>query len=314
MLPQEIILELQNIRDTLDKYQYNELSKRVHDLIPFVPIVIYDSDQIPRLGSGFYQNPTLIFRARPNETLDKYSRELPWYNTSEISIVPDDKSSKIEYGRANKKYQARFYASNEWHVACYETIWHEFPLGIKRTDQNLTLGTWKIIQPLKLAFIPYSKKYIDRIRKPGQKIYDQIDRLILSDNIQIDKILQNSNTDIERDKFLIEFFSQEFAKLEIKFENDYFLSNYYCDQVFDNCPNESGVNDIDGIMYPSVCFSYQSNNIVIHPRSIHKLRFTEAMYVWVNYFQDTKDMQYIPLEQNIHSDNDGNIQWAKFKI
>ena len=86
-------------------------------------------------------------------------------------------------------------------------------------------------------------------------------------------LLLKQKSDIDSDKSIIEYFSDEFAKLEINCENDYFLSNFYCDQVFENCPNENGILDIDGIIFPSVSFSYQYYNLVLHPRSMSKIKF-----------------------------------------
>jgi len=95
--------------------------------------------------------------------------------------------------------------------------------------------------------------------------------------------------------------------------NDYFFSNYYCDQVFDRCPNEKMINDIDGILFPSVSFSYQYYNLVLHPRCLVKIRFIEAMYVWVTYSKDTQDMNYYPLEQHVIADSAGRLMWNLFK-
>jgi len=311
---EQLIKDLQIINGSLSHYSYDQLNNVLPVIIPQVPIFIIQSDKIPRIGRGLYRDPSIIFRARPNKSKsDDTTMEMPWTQISDISIVPDNERKKIAFGRANKEYQSRFYASNDWHVACYETIWHKFPLGTKSNSQNLTLGIWKIIEPLTLAFIPFSKKFVSRIRKDGQKIYEDIDTFISNDEQQIENILLKNTCDKNKDKFLIDFFSDEFAKLEINCKNDYFLSNFYCDQVFDKCSNENGINDIDGIVFPSVSFAYQSYNIVLHPRSLPKLRFQEAMYVWVTFFSDSKEMQYIPLEQNVKADSTGQLIWNKFK-
>jgi len=306
--------DLAQIQSNLDKYSYEEFNLILSQLLPQVPINTITSDNIPRMDKGFSRNPSLIYRARPNNlTHLKPSLSMPWSHIKDISIVPEKDIDKVIFGRANKEKQPRFYASNDWHIACYETIWHKFPLQTLENDQNLTLGIWKIDQPLILAFIPFSKNFIDRIRKPGQKIYEDIDALIISYNNQIEKMLKCYSKDMTKDKFLIDFFSDQFAKLEINNIKDYFFSNYYCDQVFDRCPNEKGINDIDGIIFPSVSFSYQYYNVVLHPRCLSKIRFIEAMYVWVTYSKDTKDMNYYPLEQHVIADSTGRLIWNLFK-
>ena len=309
-----LIKDLTQIQSNIYKYSYEELNLLLSQLIPQVPIITITSDDIPRIDKGFPRNPSLIYRARPNLLNHlKPSLSMPWSQVKDISIIPEEDIDKVNFGRANKENQPRFYASNDWHIACYETIWHKFPLQTLENDQNLTLGIWKIEQPLTLAFIPFSKIFIDRIRKPGQKIYDDIDALIIGYDNQIGKMLQNHSLDITKDKLLIDFFSDQFAKLEINNINDYFFSNYYCDQVFDRCPNEKMINDIDGILFPSVSFSYQYYNLVLHPRCLVKIRFIEAMYVWVTYSKDTQDMNYYPLEQHVIADSAGRLMWNLFK-
>lgn len=78
-------------------------------------------------------------------------------------------------------------------------------------------------------------------------------------------------------------------------------------------PNENGINDIDGILFPCVSFSYQYYNLALHPRCLSKISFISAMYVWVTYSKVTQDMSYIPLEQNTSADTSGQLNWNLFK-
>jgi hypothetical protein len=310
----DIIVNLRQITANVNNYTYEEINRILSKLIPHVPIIIYQSDKIPRSDKGLYRDPSIIYRARPNKPLDQDSTmEMPWTKVSEISLVPETKKDKIQFGRANKEKQSRFYASNDFHVACYEVIWHKFPLKTNEKDQKLTIGKWKITKPLNLAYIPYSTNYLSKILNNGIKIQEDIYKIIDKEKEQINNLLLKQKSDIDSDKSIIEYFSDEFAKLEINCENDYFLSNFYCDQVFENCPNENGILDIDGIIFPSVSFSYQYYNLVLHPRSMSKIKFIEAMYIWVNYFNDIKKMQFTPLEQNVSADESGQIIWNLFK-
>jgi hypothetical protein len=306
--------EFQEIQNNISVYSYEELRLRIARLIPRVPVIISITDKIPRVDKGLYRDPSIIYRARPNESkkIDS-TMEMPWNYIKQISIVPDDECDKIQCGRANREKEPRFYASNDFQVSCYETIWHEFPLKTKEKSQTLTVGCWKINEPLYLAILPYSKSYLSKVRKHEQKINDVIDSVIDSDNKQIENLLLKLGSDKAKDRFIIDLFSDEFAKLEINSNCDYSLSNFYCEQVFERCPNEFGINDIDGIVFPSVSFSYQYNNIVLHPRCLHKLKFIEAMYVWVTYSNETKEMQYTPLEQHVIADTEGKLMWNVFK-
>jgi hypothetical protein len=310
----DIFHNIRQITANINNYTYEEINQILSKLIPHVPIIIYQSDKIPRSDKGLYRDPSIIYRARPNKPLDKDSTmEMPWTRISEISLVPEKEKEKIVFGRANKEKQSRFYASNDYQVACYEVIWHKFPLKINEKDQKLTVGKWKIIKPLNLAYIPYSINYLSKILNYGIKIQKDIYKIIEDEKEQINNLLQIQKSDINRDKSIIEYFSNEFAKLEINCKNDYFLSNFYCDQVFEKCPNENGILDIDGIIFPSVSFSYEYYNIVLHPRSMLKIKFIEAMYIWVTYDNDIKKMQFTPLEQNVNADESGQINWNLFK-
>jgi hypothetical protein len=310
----KLIDNLNNIQKNSQRFTYDEFCTILSHLIPQVPIIPIISECIPRIDKGFYRDPSIIYRARPNEISNTSpSLSIPWSNILDISIVPEKDEEKIEFGRANKEKQPMFYASNDCHISCYETIWHKFPLQTIEKEKNLTVGVWEINQPLNLAFIPFSKSYVNRIKKPGQKIYDDINDLTIKFDNEIDTMLKTQSRNVTLDKFLLNFFSYQFAKLEINDKSDYYFSNFYCDQVFDRCPNDKGINDIDGIIFPSVCFSYQYYNLALHPRCLSKINFVSAMYVWVTYSTDTQDMSYIPLEQNIHADTSGQLNWILFK-
>lgn len=310
----QLISNIRDIQNNLQRFSYEEFSMILSRLIPQVPIIPIISENIPRIDKGFYRDPSIIYRARPNKINNTNpSLSMPWSNIKDISTVPEKDKDKIEFGRANREKQPMFYASNDYHIGCYETIWHKFPLQTLEKEKNLTVGIWKIKQPLILAFIPFSRSYVNRIKKPGQKIYEDIDELINKFDNQITNMLQSQSANTTLDKFLLNFFSDQFAKLEINNKSDYYFSNYYCDQVFDRCPNENGINDIDGILFPCVSFSYQYYNLALHPRCLSKISFISAMYVWLTYSKDTQDMSYIPLEQNISADTYGQLNWNLFK-
>ena len=61
-----------------------------------------------------------------------------------------------------------------------------------------------------------------------------------------------------------ELFGNAFANFDIKTDNDYFLSNYYADRIFNQIDGFKVGEEIDGIIYPSVPSSFEENNIVLH--------------------------------------------------
>ncbi len=113
-------------------------------------------------------------------------------------------------------------------------------------------------------------------------------------------------------KQLYEILADEFAKSKINGDYDFKITNYYCDQIFDHTTLEDKITKVDGILYPSVSFSYQEMNLVLHPRAMRKLKFINAMMVWVTYSEKQEKTQFAPLEQQIKADDNGNLQWKKF--
>lgn len=162
------------IKKHIRQYNYVEFSKEIDKVIDKVPIPCLLTKEIPRIDAKQYQDPTLIFRARPNKKIStKTTMKLPWTNVKDISIVSDIDKGKIKFGRANKKGEPRFYASNSWVTSCYETIWHVFPHVYN--SQSLTVGVWRIIEDLILVRMPYSPTYISQLKNVNSKTINKIE-------------------------------------------------------------------------------------------------------------------------------------------
>jgi hypothetical protein len=134
------------------------------------------------------------------------------------------------------------------------------------------------------------------------------------------KFNEHNNNMIESDIYskdysnkLFELFYDEFAKVEINNESDYFLSNIYCDRVFNETLIENETT-IDGILYPSVSFGYQEQNLVLHPRVMNKIQFVDASFVKVIYYSENEFVDFKTIEGNVKPDNDGLLNWKYSKL
>lgn len=112
-------------------------------------------------------------------------------------------------------------------------------------------------------------------------------------------------------KEILEFFSDEFGKMDIKTGRNYTLSNFYCDYIFNQTFSNEPTH-IDGIIFPSIKYSYQEFNLVIHPRAMLKISFANASQIWVTYDGQMNNVQFNPLETS-YSDENGNLKWNLFK-
>lgn len=105
------------------------------------------------------------------------------------------------------------------------------------------------------------------------------------------------------------------AKYPIKTEQNYYLSKLYSDIIFNHSHSDENGGLFDGIIYPSVKNAYQEYNIVLHPRSMHKLKFTGATYVWMTSSgnQNPPTVEYTPWE-TASADQHGTIHWNQFRL
>jgi hypothetical protein len=309
---------LRDISKQLDRHDYQEVKPWLVDCVKALPIPLLLNDKFPILNKGgVYRNTNELYRAQENYTSipERATMNLPWKTVDRLSHAPLDK--EVEYikeaGRCNLPGQARFYCSNHYPTACIECLTNGF---IKDTHQSktVTMGTWVVNEPLVLAQVVFSKKKINDIKHFNPELYD--DRIKFTES-WYEHTLAELEKDVNRPcsmdyaKEILEFFYDEFGKMDIKSERDYILSNFYCDYIFNQVFLDEP-KTIDGIIFPSVKYSYQEFNIVIHPRAMSKISFANASQVWVTYDGQINNVQFSPLETSFN-DGNGNLKWNLFK-
>lgn len=309
----EFLNRLKNHQYRLD---YEDLVIALDEQINRMPIVVTKFDRIPQFKEGgLYRDRSILYRARVNKNKFKHGGSMiaPWESIDDISIIPECKRHLIGRGRINKPKQSIFYCSNDYHIACYEAISKGFPLLSRETSCFLTVSEWKIDKPLNLARLYYSEDGLNFFKKHNEKLYAEKLQYREEDRSEIIDLLKEETENLTMDILLLDFFSNEIGKIEITGDFDYKLCNYYAEHVFERT-NSTGVDDsIDGILYPSVPFSYQGKNIALTLKGIGKLKFLNVMYVWVTYDKHSGSMQFIPLEQSVSSDDRGKFKWTRFK-
>jgi hypothetical protein len=308
---------LKNISPQLYRFEYDQVKIWLKDYVPQIPFSYEKRETLWRPQEDiWYRHPKSLCRAREND-IERAVGDLnyPYDKVSEISHIPGNKLSSIkELGRANLKRESRFYCSNYSAVACAECLTKGFTQGFGER-KTITMGIWAIKEPLILADVVFSKSKLLEYRHIDEERYDNL--IKFTDDwyeYTLKLIRSNSIYPLSEDYSfeLLNFFGDEFGKTNIKTTNDYILSNYFCDVIF----NHSKIDDkfIDGIIYPSVKFSYQDYNIVIHPRAMHKLDFSSASFLWIinNGTLNCDSIHFSEMETAFTTDKE-NIKWNLWK-
>lgn len=299
--------ELLKIRDILGKIDYKTLTDTLDSFLPRIPVNVWDFKNekfgLNQLHTG---GTNVVYRGRINQ-----KDETPWERLSDISYIPEGKKNKItEFGRVNKPRESMFYCSADLHTACVET----FSKGLnyerikKEGKLHLTVGAWKIEKPLVLNWMTHSEKYFETFRGnlKGLTLKNHSIETVRANNSKIKELFD------EKSFKILEFFSDEFAKVDIHKDTDYMLSNYYADRVFDRNPKFRMQGKIDGIVYPSVPTVYDYDNFVFPPEVVEdKLKFLWGFDMWVPYDSRTGNMSFIPIKQHIKIDSEGKFNWKQ---
>ena len=309
---------LRNITKQLYKFDYSDVKPSLIDYVKSLPIPIMINERFPTFNrGGFYRDPKLLYRSCENSTRieTRATMTLPWKDVGRISHAPIDRQTEYikEYGRANLPGEARFYCSNYYPAACIECLTSGFVKGINES-KTVTMGTWKVNEPLALAQIAFSPQKLHELKHFNPSLYEE--RIKFTKDWYTHALTEfekdpTTDCSIDYTKELLEFFSDEFGKTNIDSGRDYILSNYYAECVFKQVYLDNPTT-IDGIIYPSVKYSYQEYNIVLHPRAMSKISFLNASQIWMTYDKQTMQMNCTPLE-TCGSDKLGNLQWERFK-
>jgi len=199
--------------------------------------------------------------------------------TSEKEISYREDVKNIEkFGRANSPYQSMFYGAIPSKKIKYSRItslietseiFRDIPRN-RFTDAyfQMTLGKWTITKPVTVIDLIFNKKNIDNIEG------------IKNSNDEAKEVIAEQYPDnVEQIELILEFFSDEFAKENIRTHNDYKIS---C--IYSHVALNQGIN---GIIYPSVRTKALGYNIALTPSSVdYALKLTKSAMFKIEKIKD----------------------------
>lgn len=237
----------------LSKVSYNKLVNAITTL-QFVPFVT------AKLKKGH-----TIERARINKPEEIYTTE------SQISYRTDYPNIK-SYGRANVPHFSLFYGAFESDVIKHPRFVNLLETSeifrnlekneVKDADFIMTVGKWVIKEDIEVVEMVFDKNSIQN--SPDIK---------RSYEFHLEKLTKEHPEHREQFELILQFFSNQFAKKDIKTHYDYMISAAYTDMAI----NWRGHK---GLTYPSVKTDYQGHNVVLTPFIVDKYLELEivAMY------------------------------------
>lgn len=251
---------------------------------------------IPFLNGGIEKGE--IDRARINNKIGEIF-------TSENDISYREDINNIDkYGRANAPFQSMFYGAIPTSKIKYSRItslietseiFRDIPKN-KLVDANfmMTLGKWEIKKPLKLIDLVFNKNNIETIED------------IKLSNEDAKKVIAESFPDnTEQIELILEFFSDEFAKTDIKSNNDYKISCIYSQMALNQ--------GVDGIIYPSVRTKAMGYNIALTPISVNaSLQLTKASMHKIEKDKDNTNIGNYKIALDL-GDFNSNFKWQDAK-
>ncbi|MGN7202665.1 hypothetical protein ACTHQF_00215 [Pedobacter sp. SAFR-022] len=219
----------------LSKVSYQKVLYSLLNDLKVIPFVI------AKLKAGHH-----IERARINEPNQLF------YSEKEISYRTDFQNIK-SYGRANSPGQSLFYGAVKT-----ENIEHPRIINLLETSEMfrsadrkrdaefvMTVGKWRIREDFEVIESVFNKHNIQTIPQIKQSYEYYLNKLKAEMPDRIDDI-----------EFLLEFFSDEFAKKEIKSGDDYKISAAYTELAMN-------FHNVAGVAYPSVRTDYQGFNVAL---------------------------------------------------
>lgn len=258
--PDQIKITLNKIKQyDFYGYDFKQITLLIRKYLEALPVIV-----------NTFKSGNYLARARTKEN------DIPYNRFSKITL-PIKKLVK-SYGRANIPGQTVFYCSSDYETAIKEaTQWHITDAGTlisrKMLDQNynphvkfVTVSIWRAIKDLKVASLFLNKEAMQSnpiVNYFGNKVYSE------NPNLRNDKVKESIN-------LILEFFSNEFGKKDIKNEKDYILSAYYANEIY----NMYKLNQkIDGILYPSIAYDYKGENFALVEEAYkEKLEFVTAFH------------------------------------
>lgn len=220
--------------------EYRSLLK----VIPIYPVII--------------KKGTTLFRGRQNDG------DEPFTEFKDISIKPADLIKTI--GRANLPHQPVFYcSSNEETVAREVTQWYINDNG--RAQDLYTRGiVGKLWNPFN-AFMTISAWHVKEDLHLGLLFNADTSKRSLAiqqyhQAFQDISFHENENRCKSRN-LVLDFFSQEFGKIDVKHESEYLYSAYYANEIYNNQITEYPNLKLDGVKFASIASENRGENYAI---------------------------------------------------
>lgn len=275
-------LEKLELSDISDK----ELEVLLDDLFPIIPIT---STYIPK--------DELVFRARIN----KGNR--PFTEVKEIYVRDSDLINN--YGRAHKPNEQIFYCASNYLLAANEVMQDLRNCnGAQDLVVNLTVGVWKVQKELHVTNIIHSK-ILHSLRQDILEQYHNHQKIFLKRAFR-DETINSHN-------LILEFFSDQFTKENIKNNHEYKFSAFYASrlkQINELIQPPYQAEKFDGVNYPSVAMKFKGDNQAIFTNDFDsKLKLINAIQVTcdnINFETGDCNTRIINQDEFI---KDGIITW-----
>lgn len=278
---------------------FNDIVREYRDTFITVPICHI------KMSKG-----TVIFRGRKNEG-DKLFTHL-----DEIGLKPKDNVQF--FGRANIPGEAVFYAcTNEETVAREVTQWYVndsgraqdlFTRGIMGMEWNpftsfMTISAWHVTEDLNLGLL---------FNADEQKRTPDIQEIAAEIKKTADGQTENYHKSFHK---ILDFFSSEFGKLDVKHQLEYIYSAYYAYEIYHQTNKVNPSLKLDGIKYASIANDCRGENIAICEASFRKkIAFLGANFCY-SYNSNGRNIDGNKTAMTARSEtailkNDNSFEWV----
>ena len=210
---------IKRIPTDVRKMNYEQLVHFCNAYIPRIPILPLKFENEPFFfGQREFSGWNLIYRGRKINNPENR----PHPKVSDINYIQDKDLHKIqEFGRVNRKGESMFYGAIGYPTACFETL--SKGIDFKNMGSGMvSVGTWKVTNPLKIVQLPFSKKYWNKLNDiTNFNLVKTSNDKIEKQNEQIRELVK-THLDFE----ILTLFGDAFANFEIDCEQDYYSVSY----------------------------------------------------------------------------------------
>jgi hypothetical protein len=282
--PKEVIKRVKQLKSlNLEYFTDEDIHKLINRWFHIVPFTE------STLKGGF------IYRARINQSKDE---SFDHHDKIYAPLNPPN------YGRANKPGERIFYGATNEKVAIFEVIQSLKHSLTPKQPIFLTVGVWSLKEDLKMASIIADPK-LHNIRSDIKDGWQKFEDLIENGELKLEAGISGS--------LILQFFSEEFTKINIRSESDYKFSRLYVNSLKTAntyVADKFTKHKFDGITYPSVALKYKGDNHAIFIESAdRKLKFEDALHVICYNADFEKGTIVIGILYNAKSVLNGQITW-----